>query len=229
MPSFRPLSCPSPRGAGPAFRSACQMPSSSRANISTRDMRFQRSARALSVSSAVKLIAQITSSITLGVKNLAEIRIGGSLAGGYFSLARRSEVVIALAVQAHMGSALPSFSTLPRWGVYSHLKVMSRLSPPPGSNRPGFCLAVLWASSNSLAPFFANVYNRFSTYGANCGCGVYETRERKSRIDTCGGSIAEQSCRSQSPVRDVPRCTTEIVRMVARAVFGKRLSDGQVR
>ena len=94
-----------------------------------------------------------------------------------------------------------------------HLMVMSWLSLPLGSNRPSFCfevaLAVLWASTSSLAPLsprvlgawgfsprvwrlveqlsscdvirnaFANAYNRFPTDVANYGIVGWRDDERK--------------------------------------------------
>ncbi|GFZ18416.1 hypothetical protein Acr_27g0001550 [Actinidia rufa] len=60
---------------------------------------------------------EIASSDMLGVKNLAEIRIGGSSAGRYSPLARRNGFAIALAFQAGTGPTLPSTSTLPMWRV----------------------------------------------------------------------------------------------------------------
>ncbi|GFY85301.1 hypothetical protein Acr_04g0000390 [Actinidia rufa] len=57
---------------------------------------------------------------------------------------------------------------------------------------------------------------------------VYEMREKKSRIDICGGFAIEQSYCSQSLVGDVPSCTTEIVRMAIRAISGKWLFDYQL-
>ncbi|GFY95032.1 hypothetical protein Acr_10g0004170 [Actinidia rufa] len=71
----------------------------------------------LTKSLVVKLIAQIVSLGTLGIKNLAEIRIGGSSARQYYPLARHNGFAIALAVQAGTRLALPSTLTLPKWGV----------------------------------------------------------------------------------------------------------------
>ena len=50
------------------------------------------------------------------------------------------------------------------------------------------------------------------------GVWIYEMRKRKARIDPCSGFAAEQICCSQSPVGDMPTCTTETVRMTVGVI-----------
>ncbi|GFS35177.1 hypothetical protein Acr_00g0038240 [Actinidia rufa] len=105
------------------------------------------------VCSADKFIAQITSSAMLGFKNLAEIRTRGSSVGDtlclldatdflWLSLSKMTRDLRCLLFRPSRGKG--------RW------MVMSQLSPPPGSNRPGFYvevdLAIFWALSSSLTP-----------------------------------------------------------------------------
>ncbi|GFS30027.1 hypothetical protein Acr_00g0009750 [Actinidia rufa] len=108
------------------------------------------------------------------LEGLAEIHIGGSLAGRYSSFARCHRFTIASAVQANMGSTLPSVSTFSR------------------NNRPYFCLeadlATLWASTNSLSPVSRSSGSMRGLLMSFLTAGTM--RGKKSRIDTCGGPTA---------------------------------------
>ncbi|GFY97123.1 hypothetical protein Acr_11g0014290 [Actinidia rufa] len=102
----------------------------------------------------------------------------------------------------------------------------STLTLSVGEN-PHLCVSPCGTKKSNKNMYIVPVSIISVLYSIFCPCflfygeWVYEMRERKLRIDVYGSSTAEQSCLKAVTSRGAPSCTTEIVRMAARAVSGK--------
>ncbi|GFZ21466.1 hypothetical protein Acr_29g0006280 [Actinidia rufa] len=113
---------------------------------------------------AIEFCAQISFLVSLGVECITEIHSRLGLLRRPSLLACGHNLAVKSAIHAYMSFMqllIPNFLRGLANCLYKRSMVISRLSAPLGSNRPGFCpevaLAALCASSDSLSPLYPGV------------------------------------------------------------------------